>query len=104
MTLPCIWRGQHYPSQTAAARAANLSPAAVTAHLERHGHLDNLGVARGNARGFDLDGRAWPSLSAFAREAGIPRNRARYLVAKGRLDELCEALRQATHTTTKPES
>lgn len=97
-----LWRGQTYIGQVAVAAAAGVQPHTVSALLNRHGNLDQLGAGRGNHRSNRKGGqnavpvarfgRAWPSQAALAAELGVSPSTVQRWVATGEEDRLLAAL------------
>lgn len=71
--------GVVYPSVSAAAKAFGISPQLCSARLIRGIPLDRP-VCSGRAKACEYNGRRYASVSAFAREAGIPYASARALI------------------------
>lgn len=93
MTNIIEWCGAIYPSQKAVAQAAGRNPSTVAWHLQHYGNLDRMGGQNpGNSRPFEMDGRRWPSVTAFAAEAGVNRFAAMRWARTGQIDKLRAAL------------
>ena len=99
---PVAANGDVYPSENAAARVLGIHGETVRYHLDRHGDLSRVGQ---NYRGgcpnggrktpFCAGGRSWPSVSAFARYAGVSRSTARRWVKAGDLNNIIAAMIKA---------
>ena len=96
---PVAANGNVYQSENAAGRALGISGETVRGHLNRHGDLSRVGqIYRGGCRNggkktpFIAGGRSWPSVSSFARYAGVPRTTARRWVKSGDLNSIIAAL------------
>lgn len=99
------WRGQTYIGQEAVAAAAGVTAHTVSALLNRHGNLDQLGVGRGNHRGkrrgggnaipVDRFGRRWPSRASMAGDLGVSLSTVQRWIAAGDDDRLLAALMAA---------
>lgn len=86
MPTPCpvTYKGETYPTQAAAAKAAGVAKGMVGYHLDRHGNLDKLGVGSGNGGGqrqvnnkeVTLLGRDFHSIADAARFYGVGRTTA----------------------------
>ena len=50
-SMPVAIRGQHYPSQRAAAKALGISPSAISVMLSRKGDLSTVGLKKGERLG-----------------------------------------------------
>ena len=75
----CLHQGRIYPSLSALCRSTGLSRSAVNYHVRRYGHLDYAGVGRGGrvvdngmSRSVAVGPMSWPSISAAARDLGVP--------------------------------
>lgn len=100
-----LWRGQTYIGQEAVAVAAGVTPHTVSAILNKHGSLDQLGVGRGNHRGsrrgghnkrpVEKFGRSWPSQKSLAAYIGRHASAVQRWLAKGEDDRLLAALMAA---------
>ena len=73
--------GVVYPSVSAAAKAFGISPQLCSARLIRGIPLDRP-VCSGRGKACEYNGRRYASISAFAREVGIPYASARELVSQ----------------------
>lgn len=86
-----LWRGNVYHGRAAVAAAAGVAECTITAHLARHGHLENLGVTEGThplSKPFEVRGKRFPSYASFARLVGISRTTVKKWHQKGREDLL----------------
>jgi len=87
--MPVVIRGQHYPSQRAAAAALGVTQSAVSRMLTKKGHLEGCGLrkygARGNqnnARPLQIGPMTFPSRKKAAEALGITRNQIERWVSK----------------------
>lgn len=98
------WRGKTYHGLASVAKAAGVNFTTVGHHLQRHGHLDRLGIGSqcGNPLGLGVPGkeisrfgRTWPSIGALARDAGRARGTVKFWLDRGDDDSLLAALMAA---------
>ena len=86
MTSPVTIRGVTYPTQTAAAKALGVWPAAIT-RAKALGTLDFAGLGKRKCpvrvRGVD-----YPSQEIAARAFGVTSTSVRHYLDKGKIDEL----------------
>ena len=81
---PVEYKGVVYRSGAALARHVGCSTTLIGKHLERHGHLDYLGVGTGRGKQttdgswrfkpIELFGRKFPSITAAAEYMGVTRS------------------------------
>ena len=93
-------KGKRYPSQAAAARALGVSERTIAYHLERYGHLDNLGKKmrrpdRETGKPVCIGTRSWPSRAAFGRYVGVTPDAARNWFERGDMQRIIAALMKA---------
>ena len=87
--MPVVIRGQHYPSQRAAAAALGVTQSAVSRMLTNRGHLEGCGLRKygapgnqNNARPLTVGPMTFPSRKKAAEALGITRNQISRWVSK----------------------
>lgn len=97
---PVSHDGVIYPSETAAAKALGVTQRAISYHLNKYGHLGNMGkrMDRPDRRAGNpvrVGSREWKSRAALARYLGRRREVVRDWVAANDMDSLIAALMKA---------
>jgi predicted transcriptional regulator len=87
--MPVVIRGQHYPSQRAAAAALGVTQSAVSRMLTKKGHLEGCGLRKygapgnqNNARPLKIGPVTFESRTKAAEALGLTRNQISRWVSK----------------------
>ena len=100
---PCKDRhGNTFRSQSDCARYHGLDVSTVSAHLNKHGNLDRLGVGMGKKgtpsatfKPIEIDGRSWESQAELARHIDVNQKTLSRWITKGHMDLIRRKLEAA---------